>query len=145
MEKTKFNAQQGTTQSTQDVWQNPQKYSFVHNFKVHYKRGLLQALANKLDVSISSSSPQLPSTQQVVDEFNKRMTATVVVSDTRHRYSEASFHITNVEYKESFAFASPSISYQAQQPQQSVFCRNCGNKLLPDSRFCNKCGAPISQ
>lgn len=142
MQKFKFNAQHGPDDSANDFFNNPQKYSFVHNFKIHYKRGILQVLANKLDVSITSKSPQLPSAQQVADEFNQRMKATVVVSNTRRRYSEASFHITNVEYKESFAFFDPHPAGQ-QVTGQPIFCRMCGAQLPSDSKFCNNCGSPV--
>src|SRR5271169_6619295 len=111
--KIKFDARGGPRPGHEDLFQNPQAFTFVHNFKVHYKRGVLQALANKADVSINSSAPQLPDLQLVSDEFNRRMTATVVVSDTRKRYSEASFHITNIEYKESFAIRQLAGLYQS--------------------------------
>jgi hypothetical protein len=157
--KIKFNAQRGPEVGQEDLFQNPQAYTFVHNFKVHYKRGVLQALANKTDVSINSSSPQLPDLQLVNDEFNRRMTATVVVSDTRRRYAEVSFHITNTEYKESFAIPKPAGYYQPStspsiisttamtQPGprgQSIFCSGCGNRLPPESKFCNICGHQVT-
>ena len=156
--KSKFDARIGPGPGQEDLFQSPQAYTFIHNFKVHYKRGVLQALANKTDVSINSSSPQLPDMQLVTDEFNRRMTATVVVSNTRRRYAEVSFHITNVEYKESFAIPRP-VGYNQSSPAPSaasvpgttqsgpqdlsIFCRSCGNRLPSDSKFCNKCGLPV--
>jgi len=132
---------------------NSQRYSFVHNFKVHYKRGVLQPLANKMDVSINSSSPQLPSPQLVTNEFNQRMIMSVAHSDTKQRFDSASYHITNIEYKESFALAfnfggGVSVPIPVRQPADQpdstfVFCRSCGNKLSADSKFCNKCGTSV--
>ena len=37
--KTEYDARQGQTYGTKEIFQNPTNYSFVHNFKVHYKRG----------------------------------------------------------------------------------------------------------
>lgn len=102
------------------------------------REGALQPLANKLDISVSSSTPDLPQSQFVVDEFNRRMTASVFSSDTKERYSSASYHITNVEYKESMAIPLPSyqipsgtaLTAQAQQQlTNSIFCSSCGTKL----------------
>jgi len=154
--RIKFDARLGPVTGQTELYQNPRAYSFVHNFKVHYKRGVLQALANKIDVSISSSGPQLPEMQQVTEEFNKRMTMTVAVSNTRQRYSLASFHVTTIEYKESFALPAPSYSYgPASNPMgrltttenrssASIFCSACGKQLQADSKFCNACGRPVA-
>jgi hypothetical protein len=140
----------GPTDRTGDFYSNPLKYSFSHNFKVHFKRGILQALANKLDITISSTTPEIPSTQQVMDEFNQRMKSSIIVSNTRHRYSEASYHVTQIEYKESFAFYDPQMASRAPprqvvspQSSRSIFCRNCGASLRDDSKFCDKCGTQV--
>ena len=150
MQKVKFDARIGSNDQTADFYQNSWKYSFTHNFKVHYKRGVLQALANKLDITISSASPEIPSTQQVMDEFNERMKASIIKSDTRSRYSEASYHVTQVEYKESLAFYDPQMAPKepptqtfSPQPSGSFFCRKCGTSLPPDSKFCKKCGTQV--
>jgi len=147
--KVKFDARH----PPQRFLENPQGYSFVHNFKVHYKRGILQPIANKMDVSINSQSPELPPPQLVTNEFNQRMVMSVAHSDTKQRFDSASYHITNVEYKESFALA---YNYKSNVPvaisvtppvnpsdNSFVFCRSCGNKLTVDSKFCNKCGTSI--
>lgn len=141
----------GQTSETSDFYNNPWKYSFTHNFKVHFKRGIMQALANKLDITISSATAEIPSTQQVMEEFNQRMKSSIVVSNTRQRYSEASYHVTQIEYKESFAFYDPQMAPKAppkqtfnQPPSGSVFCRNCGASLPSDSKFCNKCGTQVA-
>ena len=158
MQKLKFDARQGRTESARDMYDNPWKYSFAHNFKVHFKRGILQALANKLDITISSAGPEMPSTNDVMTEFNQRMKASIVVSNTRQRYSEASYHVTQIEYKESFAFYDPQMASQRSPPlvsqaapssalqpnSMSGFCRNCGARLPTDSRFCNKCGTRVA-
>ncbi len=78
-------------------------FSFVHNFKVHWKRSGLQMLANKLDISVISESSALPSYVDVAKEFNARMLNSVMHTDTRGRFSLPSYHITNIEYKESLA------------------------------------------
>jgi hypothetical protein len=153
----------GRTDFTFDFYDNSWKYSFVHNFKVHYKRGILQPLANKLDISLSTSTADMPSTQGVMNEFNERMKASIVVSNTRHRFSEASYHVTQIEYKESFAFYDPQTAprmtpQQTQrqfrpslappmlvgnQVQPALFCRRCGGSLPVDSAFCAQCGERI--
>ncbi len=63
--KIEFDARQ----PPEEVLQNALAFQYVQNFKVHFKRGALQALANKVDVSVNSNSPQLPSIQQVTEEF----------------------------------------------------------------------------
>lgn len=164
MQKTKFDARKGPADSTADFYSDPWKYSFVHNFKVHYKRGAFQGLANKLDISISSPSAEMPSTHQVMNEFNERMKASIVVSDTKRRYSEASYHVTQVEYKESFAFYDPQTAPRTppqptpafsspmpvprmlsenQQLPPPRFCRMCGADVVSGSAFCRQCGAQI--
>ncbi len=163
MQKLKFDARTGAASSSSDFYDNPWKYSFVHNFKVHYKRGVLQALANKLDISISTSTADVPSMQDVLNEFNERMKASMLVSNTKERFSQASYHVTQVEYKESFAFHDPKTAprmapQQSQgqfsppaaprmiaggQVQPTLFCRKCGASLPADSAFCNKCGERI--
>jgi ribosomal protein L40E len=144
--KIKFNSDLPPDEDTRDLYQHPERYSFVHNFKVHYKRGVLQAIANKMDVSISSVSPKLPTMQEVTAEFNNKMTMSLAHTNTRMRYSQASFHITNIEYKESIAMFLnvPQTPISQQVSSDSIYCRSCGAKLPPDSKFCNKCGTPIS-
>jgi hypothetical protein len=150
MRKLKFDARVGSTDQTVDLYNNSWKYSFAHNFKVHFKRGVMQALANKLDITIGSATPDIPSAQSVIDEFNERMRSSIVKSDTRDRYSEASYHVTQVEYKESFAFYDPKAVAKppprptdSLQTSSSLFCRKCGASLSPDSLFCNKCGTKV--
>ena len=148
----------GPTSETGDLYNFSWKYSFVHNFKVHYKQSVLQALANKVDVSLSSDSPRMPSTQQVMEEFNQRMQMGNVARNKVRRFSQVSYHVTNVEYKESFAFYDPqtaprapptqppapmSVPAQAGQNLGLLFCRNCGAQLPSDSKFCNRCGTPV--
>ncbi len=132
------------------ILRNPQSYQFIHNFKVHFKRGVLQVLANKMDVSINSAAPQLPALQAVTDEFNRRMVMSDAHTNTTGRYTASSFHITNIEYKESMALAYSGIGVVSPQPQsqqsvgaQSLYCKNCGNSLQPNSKFCNLCGTRV--
>jgi len=145
--KIEFDARQ----PPQQILESPQSFQYVHNFKVHFKRGALQALANKVDVSVNSNSYQLPSIQDVTEEFNDRMVMSNAHSDTRQRFSASSFHITNIEYKESMALSySMSGAYQPQVSQQQIvtqtaaaFCRNCGSPAQADSKFCQKCGTQL--
>jgi hypothetical protein len=143
--KIKFDARN----PPQEILQNPQSYQFIHNFKVHFKRGVLQVLANKMDVSVNAATPQLPPLQMVTDEFNRRMVMSDAHTNTSARYTPSSFHITNIEYKESMALAYSNVGITApQQPRQpggarSLYCRNCGNQLQPNSKFCNICGTPL--
>ena len=162
MQKFKFDARSGSIGSTADFFNNPWKYSFLHNFKVHFKRGILQALANKIDISLSTSSADMPSTQQVMSEFNDRMKASIVVSNTRKRFSEASYHVTQIEYKESFAFYDPQTAPRMQTQQAwvqppltlaprmlvedqtpALFCRRCGASLGSGLLYCGQCGSRV--
>lgn len=147
--KIEFDARQ----PPQKILENPQSFQYVHNFKVHFKRGALQALANKVDVSVNSSSHKVPSIQEVTNEFNQRMVMSNAHSNTRERFSASSFHITNIEYKESMALSysmGEEASAPHSAPQQQVmtqtasqFCRHCGNPAQTDSKFCNKCGTQL--
>jgi len=111
---------------------------------------MLQALANKVDITITTTTAEVPSTQQVMEEFNQRMKSSIFDSDTRHRKSEASYHVTQIEYKESLAFYDPQMAHKAppaqtasEQSLVSVFCQNCGTSLLRGSKFCNNCGTQV--
>jgi hypothetical protein len=158
MQKYKFDARAGQTAEYSDLYANPWKYSFVHNFKVHFKVSIIQALANKVDISISSTTPQIPTMQQVMDEFNQRMQLGNAAQQRRVRFSAASYHVTNIEYKESFAFYDPNMARQAPPQVQAVsapmgsseivagsaYCRSCGARMSADSRFCAKCGTAVT-
>jgi len=144
--KIKFDARR----PPEEILRNTESYQFIHNFKVHFKRGVLQVLANKMDVSVNSPSPQLPPLQAVTDEFNRRMVISDSHTTTVGKYTPSSFHITNIEYKESMALSYSGIGIMApQQPPaqaagaQSIYCRNCGNTLQPNSKFCNLCGVSV--
>ena len=95
--KIEFDARQ----PPQEILQRPQAFSYVHNLKVHFKSSGLPMLANKIDVSVTTDSPSLPSPQLVSDEFNKRMVMSNAHTNNRVRFNPSSFHITNIEYKES--------------------------------------------
>jgi ribosomal protein L40E len=158
MQKFKFDTRLGSTSNSADFYDNSWRYSFVHNFKVHYKQSILQALANKVDISLSSNNPNMPSTQQVMEEFNQRMQMGNVARNVVRRFSQVSYHVTNIEYKESFAFYDPQTAPRAPPapppspmpaPVQSgpnfgkLYCRNCGAQLPSDSKFCNRCGTTV--
>jgi hypothetical protein len=140
--KLKFDARQ----PPQEIIQNPRDYSFIHNFKVHYKQSSLQVLAGKFEVSITSSSPHLPSAQEVTYQFNRRIP---------HKQRRSSFHVTDIEYKESFALsygskkspmpvAIPVNQATGSTMSGSMFCSKCGTKLASSSRYCSNCGASQS-
>ena len=129
-----------------ELLQSPQNYSYVHNFKVHFKSSALQVLANKLDVSVNTDSPSLPCLQLVTSEFNNRMIVANAHTNTRVRFDASSFHITNIEYKESIALKYSVSKNSMPQPQvadESAFCPSCGNQLVSGSKFCNKCGTQL--
>ena len=147
--KLEFDAQSPQT-APQDLLINPQNYSYIHNFKVHFKDSALQLLASKTDVSVSSTTPDMPTMQEVTDEFHKRMTMAVVHSSNKKKYQASSYHITNVEYKESIAMFLPQMfGGRARQAQVSVpvvansFCGACGTALASGVRFCSGCGKQV--
>ena len=149
--KIEFDATRGPSEKTADLYENPQNYSFIHNYKVHFKRSSLQMVANKIDISVASSTVQPPGHEEVVNQFNNK----TLVAMANPRMRMPSYHITNIEYKESLAlpvlearrFLQPATSQLTAQVQaleeSSIYCYNCRNNLPPDSRFCNKCGATL--
>jgi hypothetical protein len=143
--KIKFDVRQ----PPKDILENPDSFQYIHNFKVHFKRGVLQVLANKMEVSVNSTSPQMPPLQTVTDEFNRRMVVSDAHTNTSGRFTAGSFHITNVENKESMALAYSNIGVTAPQPskqtggRQSAYSPNCGNLVQPNSKFCNLCGTRL--
>jgi hypothetical protein len=149
--KIEYDATRGPSERTADLYQNPQNYSFIHNYKVHFKRSSLQVVANKIDISVASSSFQPPPHEEVVSQFNNK----TLVAMANPRMKMPSYHITNVEYKESLALpvleAQRPLRSQASQltaqlqalEESSTHCVMCGTGLPPDSRFCNKCGATL--
>jgi|YelNatPaOPRAMG01_1025707.scaffolds.fasta_scaffold108955_2 hypothetical protein len=99
-----------------EIAENIATYDFVHNFKVHYKSSGLQLLASKLDLSISSDSPELPTPKQVEEAANARLQGTTltitkgstsILGTPLGRFGKKdlafSYHVTNIEYKESIA------------------------------------------
>ncbi len=91
---------------------NPEGWEYTHNFKVHYKSSRLQVLASKLNLSVPSNTPKLPSHNEVEAAANERlMGSTFTVQHgvrTPGRLGKKdltfSYHITNAEYKETIAF-----------------------------------------
>jgi len=152
--KVEFDATRGPARGSADVFENPQNYTFIHNYKVHFKSSSLQMVANKLDISVSSRSHLLPPQEEVVNQFNNK----TLVAMANPRMKMPSYHITNIEYKESIAMLipenqrsfGPQLAQLAQpaavlqiQDSQFIFCRNCANRLPADSKFCNKCGSAV--
>ncbi|MBX5329190.1 MAG: hypothetical protein QHH18_04420 [Candidatus Bathyarchaeota archaeon] len=111
--KIEFDARKELPKEIKD---NIAAWEYTHNFKVHYKSSGLQVLASKLDISIPSDTPQLPSHQEVVEAANARLQGSTfaiqksgtVFSSTLGRFGKKdltfSYHITHAEYKESIAF-----------------------------------------
>jgi len=86
-------------------------WEYTHNFKVHYKSSRLQVLASKLNISIPSYTPQLPSHAEVEEAANARLqgsTFSIQRGGTPGRLVKKdltfSYHITDAEYKETIAF-----------------------------------------
>ena len=87
-------------------------WEYTHNFKVHYKSSVLQVLASKLDLSIPSDTPELPSHQEIEAAANSRLQGSTFAiqksGTTLGRLGKKdltfSYHITDAEYKESIAF-----------------------------------------
>lgn len=136
--KVVFNARQ----PPEEIVQNPGIYSYVHNFKVHYKRSKIQTEGNKLDTSVSSESPQIPSQQEVILQFNQRMMS--LENDSKFqtpRNEIPSVQITSVEYKVSLGMKqNVSNDQRSLLITRDTFCRRCGNSMSSDSKFCSKCG-----
>jgi hypothetical protein len=100
----------------EEIKSNIDGWSYTHNFKVHYKSSGIQVLASKLDLSIPSDSPQLPSHEDVEAAANARLQGSTfsiqksgtVFSSTLGRLGKKdlafSYHITDAEYKETIAF-----------------------------------------
>lgn len=147
--KIKFDARQ----PPQDL-QGYREYSFVHNFKVRYKKSILQIIENEVAVSITSSSAHLPSPETVSRQFNRQLP---------YRERHSSHHITSIDYKESFAMSygikktpvpitvpvnqphNPAVSHSTSSSITTIsgfmFCTKCGTRLEASSRFCKSCGA----
>ncbi len=86
----------------EEILQNSGAYSYVHNFKVCYKASKIQAKGSKIDTSICSESPQIPSQEEVELQFNQQMIMPSNNAKLRTPYGlVTSFRIINVEYKES--------------------------------------------
>ena len=111
--KIEFDARKELPKEIKD---NISGWEYTHNFKVHYKSSGLQILASKLDLSVPSDTPELPSHQQVQEVANARLQGSTVTltkggtisSSTLGRFGKKdlafSYHITDAEYKESIAF-----------------------------------------
>ena len=111
--KMEFDARKELPKEIKD---NTSAWEYTHNFKVHYKSSGLQILASKLDLSIASDTPVLPSHQQVEEAANARLQGSTftltkggtISSSTLSRFGKKdlafSYHITDAEYKESIAF-----------------------------------------
>jgi hypothetical protein len=99
-----------------EIKDNITGWEYTHNFKVHYKSSGIQILASKLDLSIPSDSPKLPSHQEVEAAANARLQGSTfaiqksgtISSSTLGRFGKKdlafSYHITDAEYKETIAF-----------------------------------------
>ena len=87
----------------EEILRNSGAYSYVHNFKVHYKASKIQAKGSKIDTSVCSESPQIPSQEEVELQFNRQM---MIMPSSNAKFQTpygliTSFRILNVEYRES--------------------------------------------
>jgi len=95
-----------------EIKSNINGWEYTHNFKIHYKSSRIQILASKLDLSIPSDSPELPSHQEVEEVANARLQGTTFsiqksgknIGRLGKKDLTFSYHITDAEYKESIAF-----------------------------------------
>jgi hypothetical protein len=99
-----------------EIKNNITGWEYTHNFKVHYKSSGIQILASKLDLSVPSDTPKLPTHQEVEMAADARLQGSTfslqksgtVFSSTLGRFGKKdltfSYHITNIEYKETIAF-----------------------------------------
>ena len=130
-----------------EISENPRDYSYVHNFKVHFKTSRVQMIATKMDISISSEDPETPTNQLVTSQFNQQMM--MILNNPNLRTSKdkfPSYHITMIEYKESIAMPtgkSRRAISDSTQGEKFTICSNCENKLPSESSFCNKCGQSV--
>ncbi len=112
--KIEFDARKELPKEIKD---NASGWEYTHNFKVHYKSSGIQILASKLDLSIPSDTPELPSHQEVEEAANARLQGTTftITKGSRGLLGTPlgrlgkkdlafSYHITDAEYKESIAF-----------------------------------------
>lgn len=96
----------------EEIKNNIDGWEYTHNFKVHYKSSGLQVLASKLDLSICSDSPTLPSHKEVEEAANARLQGStfsiqhsgITTGRLGKKDLTFSYHITNAEYKETIAF-----------------------------------------
>ncbi len=147
-----------------------ESYSFVHNFSVHFKpKDHWHLFDDKIDISINTPTPELPSLDLVRNQLDDEMTRAVPTNDKRAvalGSQSTSIQITKIQYKETFAIVEkynahsptngPMITkYQVKgaEPQSPkngakvvlppIFCRGCGATIAGDSKFCRKCGRPV--
>lgn len=150
--KNKNNIEFDARKPPEEILSNPQSFSYVHNFKVHYKHSSLQLLADKLDVSVSTKTPQVPPGNWVMNEFNWRMKKSRNRRGSRQGYDPNSYHVTNIEYTESLAtrFDFQNATSVKSVPAQKVmvqaastYCPSCGGAISAESKFCSKCGTAL--
>ena len=89
----------------EQILSSPEAYSYVHRFRVHFKASKIHTKSKKVDIAVSSSSPHIPTHQEVELEFNQWMLNMMMdankLSIWTHHEALPSFHITKVEYRES--------------------------------------------
>jgi len=107
--KIKFDSR---TELPEEIRADINGWEYTHNFKVHYKSSRLQLLASKLNLSVPSDSPKLPSHNEVEEAANARLMGSTftIQSGVKHpgrlgkKDLTFSYHITHAEYKGSIAF-----------------------------------------
>ena len=84
----------------EEILMNSETYSYVHNFKVHYKASKIQTKNSKVDISVISSSSHIPILEEVELQFNQRMMLDADTPKLWNRYEIVpSYHVTKVEYR----------------------------------------------
>ncbi len=69
--KIDYNYRQGVPL---EIQQSLQEWTFVHNFRVHYKTSRFNLVASKMDIGISTTNPivETSDNQKVIQEFYAR-------------------------------------------------------------------------
>ncbi|MDG6999663.1 MAG: hypothetical protein JRN15_11170 [Nitrososphaerota archaeon] len=86
-----------------EIAKTPQSFSYLHNFRVHFKQNSMRVIAHSIEVSVSGESPQLPLTNWVTYEFDKQMRKKNNGRKIRDRSIQTSYRITNIQYVRSTA------------------------------------------
>jgi zinc-ribbon domain len=145
--KINFDVRRPPNQNTKRLFDHPERYYFVHNFRVHFKKHSLQLTTNKLKISVDSEAPKAPPMAKVTEQFNSKLQLLIMKSADKKARELASVHITFVEYVSSFAvpvqFAS-NVKTEKEEIREvksgEKACVECGKPMSAVAKFCSECG-----